>query len=226
MTNTGHVDELKRRTFFEVLGLLRQTGGVSRRVRIARHAPELDTALGRLLDVMNDWDEQKYLAMLTSEHKRNVPMPVEQAELAGYAKFHGRCESFELVRYDSSDHGRYRLNCERGTFEMELNLSDGLIAGFVGTSSDVSAEPEVVALAQAELARWSKLETNRKRHGRCTIGTLRNRDGNRWYRFAIGCERGPDSIAALRLKAEAPAATETFEVEPVGGGGCGLLAPG
>ena len=119
--------------------------------------------------------------MLTTRHKKNVPMAVEKAELAGYAAFHGRCKNPEMVRFDTSEIARYRLECERGKLEMELTLEAGLIAGFVGISTEVSAEPQTLAIAQAELAKRNAQAPHRKVHGRCKLGALENRDGNRWY---------------------------------------------
>lgn len=224
VTNTGHVDALKRRAFFDVLALLRQTGGVSRRTRVAQRTPELDAALARLLDVMHAWNEDKYLAMLTAQHKKNVPTAVEKAELAGYQRFHGHCKNPKLVRYDSRDRGRYRLDCERGRFEMDLTLDSGLIDGFVGTSTDVAPEPETLAVAVTELAKRSRDPAHKQRHGRCKLGKLRDRDGNRWYRFELACDRGPTSILAIRISADDASKLETAEIEPTSGGACGVIA--
>jgi hypothetical protein len=173
---------------------------------------------------MHTWSEEKYLAMLTAQHKKNVPTAVEKAELAGYLRFHGRCKNPKLVRYDSSDRGRFRLDCERGRFEMDLTLNGGLIDGFVGTSTDVAPEAETLSVAEAELAKRNREPAHKQLHGRCKLGKLRNRDGNRWYRFELACDRGPASILAIRISPDDASKLETAEIEPTSGGACAILA--
>jgi CubicO group peptidase (beta-lactamase class C family) len=238
LANKGRVDGLKRRAFFDVLKLLRGTGGVARRVRIARRTPELDGALARLLEVMNDWDDGKYRAMLTAQHQERVPLEREKRELAGYAALHGRCSGGTVVRFDSAAHARYRLECERGRLEMDLSIADGLINGFVGHSKEVEADP---AMRDAALAALAMLARNGRRrtkvvdvllsaaeldrradsylrsHGSCELGALAELDGNGWARFELACKRGHGVVLAIRLDDATSSKIAGLELEPTGG---------
>jgi CubicO group peptidase (beta-lactamase class C family) len=186
LTNTVRRSALKRRAVFDVLKLLRATGGMQPRVRVSKKVATLDRALGRLLRVLNRWDEAEYTAMLTAQHKLNVPMATEQAELAAYAKLHGRCTSGTILQFNSPEHARYLLQCERGRLELTLSVIDGLIAGFTGFSTQVEADPKALPVAEGALreARF------RERFGKCKLGQLKERSGTGWHRFDVACARG------------------------------------
>jgi CubicO group peptidase (beta-lactamase class C family) len=195
-------------------------GGLVTRVRKAERAPALERALGWLLEVQNEWNETKYLTMLSDAHKRAVTTAEEKRELAHYFALHGRCTPGTMVSYRGPTAARFRLACERGQLEMNLELESRgyTIAGFWGHSSDVPAAAgarEAAERVLGLLAEWSderaeqtmapafltpKFERFAKRHatahGRCSLGTLKDRDAADVQRFAIDC---PKSGKALWL---------------------------
>lgn len=222
-TNTAHRNGLKRRAFFDVLKLLRETGGMVPRVRIARNVPALDKAFARLLGVLNQWDEGAYQAMLTPDHKRGTPMASEQAELAAYAKLHGKCASGSIVRFDSSERARYALECERGHFEMSFSVFEGLIGGFTGYSTNVEADPKARAAAEAALADRKRKE----RLGQCKLGALKERSGTSTHRFALTCVRGKQAPVqrelSIDLDASGNAKPDSLDIVPASSSECSDL---
>jgi CubicO group peptidase (beta-lactamase class C family) len=215
LANTGFVNKLKVRAFYDVLKLLRETGGLARRVRIAHKARALDRALERFLAIMSSWDERGYQAMLTEGHKSRVPMDKEKKELEGYTALHGRCRAGSMVRFDSPEQVRYRLECERGHLELELSVLDGLIAGFTGYSTDVEPEPKAFATAQAALSK--------RKPRTCKLGKFKERDGFGWHRFELTCERGRASVLALQLDDAGEPKLDTIQIDPPPKG-CAALA--
>lgn len=207
LTNTESGGAVKRRAVFDSLKLLRRTGGVAARVRTSKRSPTLDQALGRLTAVMNQWNEADYKAMLTANHKEHVPVATEKAELEGYAKLHGRCSGGSILSFDSEEHARYLVKCERGRLEMNLSVIDGFIGGFTGISTEVDAEPRARAAAVAALLDRKQ----RERFGNCKLGKLKERVGLGVHRFEVSCDRGP---AQLSLQMEAGAVKpDTLHIE-------------
>ncbi len=243
LTNTGFVD--LGPVWAEVLAPLRESGALQARARVKSSAPELERALERLLFVMNGWDDAKYLAMLSAGHREHVRPEAEKAELASYAERHGRCTAGKLVRYDNPRSARMSLSCERGRFEMDLNLeaATGLIDGFTGFSSDVPAsklDREGAERGLALLNHWNGTRYEKafsatfrkaidlaafakqhlKRHGSCTLGAPGERDGAGWQRFALSCQRGVKVELAVHVGATPTAEISGLRIDPMRHGAC------
>jgi hypothetical protein len=208
---------LKRRAVFDVLKLLRQTGGVKPRVRRVKDAPALDRGLARLLEQMHQWNEAEYTAMLTKHHKRFTNRALEKAELEGYSKLHGRCTGGTLLSLESEARARYLVKCERGRLELDLSVSDGLIDGFRGISTEVDADPKAAPAAVLALGDPKRKES----FGKCKLGKLKERSGLGWHRFHVSCERGP---AELSLQVEAGAVKpDTLKLERENTSACAAM---
>ncbi|HEX5062341.1 MAG TPA: serine hydrolase domain-containing protein [Kofleriaceae bacterium] len=174
--------------------------------RAVQPSKGLSDAMEKMLTVYNQWDEKKLASYLS----RPVD-PREHDELATYFKLHGACTTFEPSKIVSATAGGFRLKCERGTFEMELNINGkGLIDGFIGTSTGIQAPPEI-AKAGADIvslhtkwddkifkkylanmpvpaAQMKKLaEQMHARHGDCKIAGAMHQ-GFDWG-FALTCKK-------------------------------------
>lgn len=202
----------------KALMALKKTGGLSRRVgRMSRLSPALEAVMPGFLTVLNAWDEEGYKAMVTKP--LYGPSDADNAELAGYRATHGACKGYTPIEISSPLNARFVMQCERGALEMLIRLSpaDGLIQGFVGTSRDISAPPELVAAADrlvGLIGKWdvgvyrkhlapkaAKTEAEtvaffaglRAGHGSCKVKSF-SRRANR-PDFLLECERG----GALKL---------------------------
>ncbi len=187
-----------------VMSELAKTGALE--PRVARPSRALTEALTRLLAVYNEWDEAKLAAALA----RPVD-PREKSELATYHQLHGACTTFEPGHIESPNHGSFVIECERGTFELDLALGErGLIQGFVGSSRGIEAPPAIAKAGRAIVAlhgKWNDrtfatylakgpmqpaamkqlLVGFRARHGACKI-TDTLHEGFDWG-FALACKK-------------------------------------
>lgn len=239
-SNSGaDVGRLRR----ELLEKLKRTGALTPREQRPLDTSRLDTALGQLLDVYNTWDENKYQAMLSEQHKRNITQEREQVELSEYRELHGACRSGRMLHYTSQNVARYLLDCDRARLEMALylNSENALIDGFVGHSLGVQPPPEVSRAAKKAIALlnvWKqkdfvelvtrKVDTGSARAlsdqlqsvGSCSLGELLERDGNRWYRFRVTCKSGPPRVLAIHLDDADNTHVDGLALTPVSGGPC------
>ncbi len=228
----------------DLLERLRKSGGLSRRQLTASRAPRLEAALTRLLDVYNDWDPQKYSAMLSESHKRSITEQREREEFEEYRELHGKCSAGPMLHYENRNEARYLLSCQKARLEMALYLNpeSGLIDGFVGHSSGVpaiqggreAAERLVARLGDFDADRFGELlapkfdAVPRARvlarelasQGPCELGELIERDGNRWQRFQLVCKKGPLRTLALHLLDEDHSLVDGFSVEAPRPGPC------
>jgi CubicO group peptidase (beta-lactamase class C family) len=157
--------------------------------RTAPPSPKLTEAVTRLLAVYHQWDEAKLASILA----RPID-PVEKDELAGYFKLHGACTGVEPVTIATPNAGTFKIACERGAFEMEVVINGkGLIEGFGGTSTGITAPPALTKAAQAVIGLHNKwddkvfakhlakgpmpaaqmkklVEEFRAKHGTCKLG--------------------------------------------------------
>lgn len=228
----------------ELLEKLRQSGGLVAYQRRPLAAPRLDQALARLLDVYHNWDEQKYGAMLSEQHKKNITAEREQQELAEYRELHGTCRPGDIVQYTSQNVARYQLLCDKANLQMALylNADNGLIDGFVGYSTGVEpSEPgkRAATRALALLSKWNErrfeallapkfnalaaLEATSKdlaAYGACRLGDLLERDGNRWQRFRVTCTHGPERVLSVHLDDDDATRIDGLTLIPVRAGPC------
>lgn len=215
---------------------LLKTGGLAPRVPAlsAAFAP----AVGRLLGVINAWDEAAYAAMLTRERK---PYPDEKNELAGYRDRHGPCQGWKPVEITSPRTARLALSCAKGALDMTVSLgSDGLIAGFSGVSRDVSIaddERKVAAAIARLIDRWDEAlykkhlahafprhaevvefyDHLREGHGACSVKSAEQTHTNRT--ILLSCERGRDLRLSLTLDAQDRSAVARYTVRNASSGG-------
>ncbi|HEY6724449.1 MAG TPA: serine hydrolase domain-containing protein, partial [Polyangiaceae bacterium] len=227
----------------ELLDKLKQTGALAPREQRPLETSKLDRALAQLLEVYDTWDEDKYQAMLSEQHKRNITQEREQQELSEYRELHGTCRSGRMLHYTSQNVARYLLDCDRARLEMALYLNpeSALIDGFVGYSSGVEAPPEVSRAAKKALGLlnvWNQkafeqlvtrkidsggaraLSEQLKSVAPCALGELLERDGNRWHRFRATCNSGPPRILALHLDDADSRHVDGLTLTPVSGGAC------
>lgn len=237
----SHVDVGRLRR--ELLDKLKQTGALVPREQRPLETTRLDVALGRLLEVYDVWDENKYQAMLSEQHKRNITQEREQQELTEYRELHGACRSGRMLHYTSQNVARYLLECERARLEMALYLNpeNGLIDGFVGYSTGVEPPPEVTRAAKKALAVFNvwdqkafeklvagkvdagaarSLSTQLQAVAPCSLGELLERDGNRWHRFRATCRSGPPRVLALHLDDADRTRVDGLTLTPASGGAC------
>src|SRR5262249_10124747 len=132
---------------------LRKTGGLAKRSRAP--SPSFEPAMKKLLDVYNAWDESTYRSLLRPGHGGVFGTPedllqLEKEELACYKKLHGVCKGFSPIEAPSPRDATFKMDCERGPFEMKVTLSlDGkFIDGFVGISRDASIPKDLRAVAE------------------------------------------------------------------------------
>jgi hypothetical protein len=233
----------------EVNKILHRSGGMQARTRIARRAPALEGAADAVAAQISAWDPAAYRAMLSPGHLATVPIESEQAELDGYRALHGRCTRGAIARFDSELRGRVALSCERGRIEVELILDkkSGKLAGFMGFSSEVPASDEgrrAAELAVRLLARWDEaayeagfvptfmppadmrkaLADHRKQWGKCSLGKPTERDGQRWQRFELACERGAH-VLSMRVSKDDASKIDGFLMAPKVQGACAPAVP-
>jgi hypothetical protein len=102
----------------------------------------------------NHWDQAALAALLS----RPID-PREHEELDGYRELHGACTRFALKEARSPTDATFAMTCERGRFELGMNLAGRKLAGFAGVSHEVPVPPEVpraVNVALQLLARWDE----------------------------------------------------------------------
>ena len=137
--NTGGVSRL-------VLEELRQTGALLARVEPLD--PAFEPVAKQFLALVNHYDENALKAMLAPNRP---PFPEEKDEIEGYHALHGTCTGFQAVDAQSKAQANIRFTCERGTFEvaMQLDAKSPRVQGFVGTARDVAAPPAMMTAANA-----------------------------------------------------------------------------
>lgn len=215
---------------------LQRTGALSR--RMPRPAPALTAAVNGLIAVQNHWDDAAYRALL--DPTRPDMTATEQAELGGYHALHGTCGTVTPVGIESPRAGRFRVACDRGTFELAVSVADsGQINGFGGISRGISAPPPLgeQAVAMASLinrwddavyrrvlagARRSRADAQqyfaqlRAAYGACRVlGPVH--EGTRW-RVELACDRASPLTLQLTQRGQDPAALEDYNVAFTGPG--------
>lgn len=227
-----------------VLGWLSASGALVPREKRPLSAPELETALARLLEVQASWDEAKYRAMLSVGHQQRITKEREQRELSEYTKLHGQCRAGPMLHYDNPNVATYLLDCERARFEMALYLEPktGLIDGFVGHSFGVEAIAGSARAAKRALAFLTKkprpaldglfaekhfppahldrLASEVASGGQCELGAPTERDGNGWQHFELSCSRGPSRTLAIRFSDDDPKLIQELTILRAPGGPC------
>jgi len=197
-----------------IVAELAKTGALAKRVQ--RPAAVFDERMKQFLAVYNQWDEAAYKAMLDP---MRGPVPEEKDELAGYKQLHGACTTASVLEVRNAMQVRFKVACERGSFVMAVDLApSGLIGGFIGTSRDVAAPPDIAQTAAALTAligKWderaytralpkAKLKPAdakqrfadlRAQHGACRVKAPVH-DGFDW-RFELDCERNADLVLNL-----------------------------
>jgi hypothetical protein len=115
----------------------------------------LTTAMQGLLGIYETWDEAAFAKLLA----RPID-PREKDELATYKRLHGKCTGFQPVEIDAPNTGVFAVACERGQFEIALDVNEvngkGLIQGFIGTSRGVEPPPVFAKAATAVIALHAK----------------------------------------------------------------------
>jgi hypothetical protein len=227
-----------------VLSWLTASQALVPREKRATSAPELETALARLLEVKDEWDDVKYRAMLSAGHQERITKEREQRELEEYTELHGRCTRGPMLRYENPNVATYLLQCERGRLEMALYLEPktGLIDGFIGHSFQVEPSREGERAAKRALdflvrkprpkldgvfaeehfppAHLDRLSAEIASGKSCKLGEFVERDGNGWQQFRLACSQGPKRILALRLSDEEPKLIRDLTIQRTGGGAC------
>jgi CubicO group peptidase (beta-lactamase class C family) len=221
-----------------VLEKLRQTGALE--PRKLPLDPAFTPAMEKFLAAYNDWSHEAMVAMLAPGR---APLPVEKDEMAGYKALHGTCRAFHPVDVTSPTQATIALTCERGTFEVMVQLdpeSHG-ITGFVGTSRDVSAPPMLAdtAAALTNLTRgWDEAIYQKYLahvpvphdafeeataqivavHGVCTVRTPVH-VGFDWT-FELDCERGGGLVLTVAPDPKDPSVVTGVNVRPDQTGVC------
>jgi len=222
------------------LDALRRGGGLIQRTPAL--APEFEGAMKRFLAVYNSWDESAYGAMLSKGRDKD---PSEQEELAGYKKLHGACKGYAPIEAERPRAGRFRMDCERGTLELSMQLgADGLITGFLGTSRDLPIEPDLKKVADRVVGlvgKWDdgayrkhlapkstktrdetvkEFDALRSMHGACTVKSATRAviRGAFDRRLELSCERGGDMSLVLHIdpKDANAVAAYWFEASAIG----------
>ncbi|MEO6775963.1 MAG: serine hydrolase domain-containing protein [Kofleriaceae bacterium] len=151
LSNFGDVGGVADRAF-EVLD---KTGALKPYVAHPEPSPLLEPAMTKLLAIYNQWDEAALKALLS----RPID-PVEHDELAGYKALHGTCTGFTLGEVVSARSAHFTMKCERGTFDLQIDVNaEGKVGGFDGTSTNIPIPPEVSKLAAAAvglIGRWDE----------------------------------------------------------------------
>jgi CubicO group peptidase (beta-lactamase class C family) len=220
------------------LTLLAKGGGLEK--RSLPLSPALEAAATKLLAVYDAWDEAKYAAMLSA---KRPPIPVEKDELASYKALHGTCKGFSPIEVASALEARLRMQCERGSFEMKLNISanDGGIEGFVGISRDVTVPAEakkVIERVVGLVGTWdasvhakhlaksgkSLAETAaffdglRAEHASCKLSSA-TREGFD-FTYDLACKRGVSLSLRLETDPKNPAIVTRYDFLSGGPGKC------
>jgi hypothetical protein len=223
-----------------VLEELRKTGALAARVEPL--APGFEPAVKSFLNVLNRYDDAALKEMLDPERP---PLPVEKDELLGYHALHGTCTGYHVVEATGRTQARIGLTCERGTFEVMLQLHpvSKKVIGFVGTSRDVAAPPALAAAAEAIVGlgdRWddavytkylSKVSLPREdlqrgiaqvaaAHGSCKVKTVVH-VGFDWG-FDLACERGGGLRLTINTVPGDLSAVTGLGVQPLQEGLCPL----
>ncbi|MEO7330147.1 MAG: serine hydrolase domain-containing protein [Minicystis sp.] len=222
----------------KVLVILARSGGLAKRT--APLPPTIEAAAKKLLAVYNTWDEQGYAAMLSAKRPK---IPEEKDEIAGYRALHGACKSFTLVELISPLEARLQMECERGEFEMKINLSaaDGGIDGFTGITRhaeipttlkkvldrlvglvgkwDASVYPRHLAKSGRTLAETAAaFEALRAEHERCTIASATIEGMEVVY--ALECKRGARLSLRLETSPKDEAIVRRYDFQTGGAGTC------
>jgi CubicO group peptidase (beta-lactamase class C family) len=219
-----------------IIEALKRTGGLSKRSKAL--SPAFDPAMKKLLSVYNAWDEATYLAMQRpgrsgihgSSHDLMV---LEREELDGYKNLHGACRAFWPIEIKTPREARFKMDCERGPFEMLVTLSrEGtFIDGFVGISRDAPMSKELRAVADpitGLIRRWddavykrylskttktrneafNMFEGLRASHGACVVksSTVVAFDRN----IVLECERGGDLALFIDLDKKDPSTVSMY----------------
>ena len=217
---------------------LRRTGGLSKRSLAI--SPAFEPVMQKLLAVYNGWDEPTYKAMLTSG--RPVSASEEKDELEGYKKLHGACKGYTPIAVRGPRSAVFKMECERGSFEMDVGLAaDDLISGFGGTSRDLPVPPELRPVADRVVGlikKWddgvyrkhlaktkrprdetSKLfDDLRAAHDACTVKSLTSTFQSR--KLALECDRGGDLALHLSVDPKSAGAVTSYAFESVAHGTC------
>lgn len=216
-----------------LLAELQKTGGLSKRT--PKPSPAFAPVMKKLLDVQNHWDEATYKSMLTAG--RMALMTEEKQELEGYRALHGTCKGYSPIRAESPTRVLFKVDCERGSFEMIVGLgSDGLIEGFGGTSRDLEVPPELRKVGERVaglIKKWDEgvykkhlasagkprdkarklFEAQRAAHGACTVKGL----VVTWEKkqLELSCERGGDLLLTLKVDPQKADMVSAYDVEGV-----------
>ena len=84
---------------------------------------------------------------------RTQSAPSEPAELAGYKALHGSCTSFKPVKTIANSSASFAFACERGTFQLDVNIgAGGKLGGFTGRSMGVTPPAKIGKLFATALA--------------------------------------------------------------------------
>ncbi len=186
-----------------------------------------------MIAVQNQWDEAAYSAMV--DPQRQVTLSEQRTELATYRALHGTSSSFAPVEVFSPKTGRFKLECDRGTLELDVGVSprDGLITGFLGSSRGITApaglrkQAEAIAsllgtwddgLHQRLLAKTKRARAEARAyfddlgasHGACRL-KVPVHVGFEW-RMELGCDRGGGLTLHLVLHDRDPAALEDYSL--------------
>lgn len=221
-----------------VLEELRKTGALAPRVEPLD--PAFSAAAEKFLAAYNDWSEAAMVAMLAPDRP---PFPEEKGELAGYKALHGACTGFHAVEVISRTRARLGFTCERGAFEVAMDLDPGSrrIVGFVGTSRGVSPPPALAAAAAGVaslVGRWDERlykrhlskaqpphDTMREAfaglgrvHGACRVKAPVH-VGFDWT-FDLDCERGGGMRLTIVTDPAAPSVVKGVGFAPPEGGRC------
>lgn len=221
-----------------VLAELQRTGGLSKRALAL--TPAFEPAMQKFLAVYNAWDEAAHGAMRVPGHP---DLPIEEKkELEGYKKLHGACRSYTPLVVRAPGAAVFKIDCERGVFEMDVTLGDdGRIAGLAGTSRDLPIPPELRTVGQrvaGMIKRWDEstyrkhlartkrprqetvthFEDLREAHGACRVKSLMNVVFDR--KLVLACDRGGDLVLSLSLDSKHPDAVTSYEIERANEGAC------
>jgi CubicO group peptidase (beta-lactamase class C family) len=218
-----------------ILLALKRTGALSKR---SQKVPQpFQAAMKKLLAVYNDWNEDGYRAMLSPSRggvggTSREMLAVERDELAGYKERHGACTEISPIELQTARDARFKLSCERGSFDMVITVSpDGFVDGFAGTSHDVPLPAAIRGTAERVVGlirRWDEA-TYRKHlartknthdetmamfarlravHAACLVKSSTIVVFDR--KLELECERGRDLALTLEVDKNDPAVISTY----------------
>jgi hypothetical protein len=143
LTNFGHANT---EAFADrAIAVLEATGAMKPREPVASN--NIPPVMTKFLEVYNEFDEAKLTAIL------NRPIdPREHDELAGYKALHGTCTAIKDAKMVGGV-ARFTLTCERGHFELDVNLDGaGKIGGFLGRSLGATPPADVTKFFDTAIA--------------------------------------------------------------------------